>query len=121
VSNALGVLEMIVQRASIDCDKITDWESFHSEFDRVFGFPDFYGRNMDAWIDCMTSIDEPPDGLTSIHCEKGSFLTIECKNMGSLKERCPEQYLAIIECSAFINFRRIEVDDPPVLALSFHA
>jgi RNAse (barnase) inhibitor barstar len=23
----------------------------------TFGFPDFYGRNMDAWIDCMTDID----------------------------------------------------------------
>jgi len=35
-------------------DAITDWASFHDVFMHTLGFPDFYGRNMDAWIDCMT-------------------------------------------------------------------
>ncbi len=42
----------------LDCDRITDWESFHSLFAEVFGFPDFYGRNMNAWIDCMSYLDD---------------------------------------------------------------
>lgn len=41
----------------IPAHEITDWDSFHDVFKRVFGFPDFYGRNMDAWIDCMTDLD----------------------------------------------------------------
>lgn len=32
-------------------ERITDWESFHEVCREVFGFPDFYGMNMDAWID----------------------------------------------------------------------
>ena len=111
---------MIVSRATVDCAHITDWETFHDEFQRVFGFPGFYGRNMDAWIDCMTSIDAPEDGMTSIHCEVGKMLTIELENVTVFKEGCVEQYAAIIECSAFVNWRRIERGYLPVLALSFY-
>ncbi len=111
---------MIVSLAKIECRNIDDWDSFHSEFDRVFGFPEFYGRNMDAWIDCMTSIDEPNDGLSNIHCETRSMLTIELNNAKDLKENCKEQYEAIIECSAFVNWRRIESGSIPVIALSFY-
>jgi RNAse (barnase) inhibitor barstar len=32
---------------SIPTLRISDWDSFHSVFAEVFGFPDFYGRNMD--------------------------------------------------------------------------
>jgi RNAse (barnase) inhibitor barstar len=33
---------------------ISDWQSLHEESRQAFGFPDFYGMNMDAWIDCLT-------------------------------------------------------------------
>ena len=103
----------------IDCRNINDWDSFHDEFNRVFGFPDFYGRNMNAWIDCMTSIDTPDEEMTNIHCETGRVLTIELENVREFKKRCPEQYAAIVECSSFVNWRRIEVGEGAVLALSF--
>lgn len=112
---------MLISLARIDCDGIIDWNSFHDVFDRVFQFPDFYGRNMNAWVDCMTSLDEPEDGLTGIHCEPGRVLTIELAGAKAFKNRCPEQFEAIIECSAFVNWRRIDVGLPSVLALSFRA
>jgi hypothetical protein len=34
--------------------KIADWESFHMTFAATLGFPGFYGRNMNAWIDSLT-------------------------------------------------------------------
>ena len=46
----------------IPTSEIVDWESFHSVFQRVLGFPEFYGRNMNAWIDCLTSADSLDDG-----------------------------------------------------------
>ncbi len=112
---------MIISSIKIDGGNISDWESFHNEFSHAFGFPDFYGRNMDARIDCITSIDEPDDGMSKIHCKKGSFLTIELNNAQELKEKHFEQYEAIIECSAFVNWRRIESGESPVIALSFYA
>jgi len=38
----------------VDATHIRDWDNFHDVFADAFGFPDFYGRNMDAWVDCMT-------------------------------------------------------------------
>jgi hypothetical protein len=103
----------------LDCKDISDWNSFHGEFARVFGFPDFYGKNMDAWIDCMTSLDTPEDGMSSVHCKPGSVVALELENVKDFAYRCPEQYKAMIECSAFVNWRRLENGDSPVLALSF--
>jgi RNAse (barnase) inhibitor barstar len=112
---------MIVERIEIDCAGIRDWPSFHEEFATVFGFPDFYGKNMDAWIDCLTSLDEPEDGMSKVHCLPGSVLTLELQNVWHFKEQFPELYAAIVECSAFVNWRRIESGGSPVLALSFWA
>ena len=75
---------------------------------------------MDAWIDCLTSIDAPEDGLSTVHCEAGKVLTLELANVRSFRERCSKQYKALIECAAFVNWRRIEAGAPAVLALSFY-
>ena len=103
----------------LDTRRIHDWDSFHDVFADVFSFPDFYGRNMNAWIDCFTSLDEPEDGMTAIHAPKGGVLTIHLEHCHEFAVRCPDLYEAIIECAAFVNWRRIETDQPAVLALSF--
>jgi hypothetical protein len=116
-----SILSFVIRsRVRLDCDKIRDWASFHNEFAQLFGFPVFYGNNMDAWIDCFTSIDAPDDGMTSIHCAPGTVMTLELENVRRFAQRCPEQYNALIEAAAFVNWRRIEVGEPSVLALSFH-
>jgi barstar (barnase inhibitor) len=115
----VGQTAMIVSLARIQGRSIRDWDSFHDEFHRVFGFPDFYGRNMNAWIDCMTSLDCQEDGMTSIHVSPGAVLGLEVADAAYLKGEHPEQYEALIECSAFVNWRRIEQGGRPVLALSF--
>jgi len=105
------------QVIAIPVDAITDWVSFHDVFKHALGFPDFYGRNMDAWIDCMTSVDAARDGLTAITVPPGGVVVLRIDDPFDFRRRCPEQFDALIECSAFVNFRRTEVGDPPVLAL----
>jgi len=104
----------------IDASRITDWTTFHDVFAGAFGFPGFYGRNMNAWIDCMTSLDAPEDGLSTVHCAPGAVVTISVNEVASFASRCPEQYGALIDCAAFVNWRRIEQGDGPVLALAFN-
>ena len=103
----------------INTDKIQDWDTFHDVFKEALGFPDFYGRNMDAWIDCMTCIDDPSSGMTNVHIKLGEVLTIDLGAIKDFATRCPEQYKALIECSSFVNYRRIDIGDHAVLALSF--
>lgn len=109
---------MIVSKVQIQCNNIKDWNSFHDEFDRVFGFPDFYGRNMNAWIDCMTYLDDLDSEMTKIHCITGQVIALELLGSDKFKKRYSELFDAIVECSEFVNQRRIEVGESAILALS---
>jgi len=102
----------------IDARQIRDWDSFHDFFAETLGFPDFYGRNMNAWIDCMENL-EGDDVMTSVRIPKGGVLTLHFDHMADLADRCPDIYSGIVECSAFVNFSRIDMEREPVLALSF--
>jgi RNAse (barnase) inhibitor barstar len=104
----------------LDTQRITDWDTFHNVFADVFGFPGFYGQNMDAWIDCMTFLDDPTAEMTKVHVPPGGVVVLELENVDEFIKRCPEQYEAIIDCAALVNWRRIEKGDPAVLALSFY-
>ena len=104
----------------IDTRRITDWPTFHSLFAELLGFPNFYGRNMNAWIDCMTSLDQPADGTTSLHVPLGQVLVLQLDHVDDFATRYPEILDAIVDATAFVNFRRIELGQEPVLALSFH-
>jgi RNAse (barnase) inhibitor barstar len=111
----------ILKVIEIDCRKIVDEESLHSVFDAALGFPGFYGRNMSAWIDCLTYLDDPESEMTSVHVKPGETLTVLLHHAGEFKKRKPELFDAIVECSAFVNWRRIENgNQPPVLTLAYY-
>lgn len=113
----------MVVLVKLDTNHITDWEIFHAVFAEAFGFPEFYGRNVNAWIDCMTYLDDPEAGMTTVHAASGSVVTLQLEDVDSFSQRCPEQYEAIVECVAFVNWRRVNnthKTEAPVLALSFY-
>ena len=91
----LGVASLLsIPIVKIDTDGITDWDSFHDTFARVLDFPGYYGRNMNAWIDCVSDRDVP--------------FVLQLDNAKSFRSRCPEIYAAVVECSAFSNWRDVE-------------
>jgi hypothetical protein len=102
---------------AIPTERIADWDSFHRVFREVLGFPDFYGCNMNAWNDCMTYVDDPDSGLSAVTVSRGEVLTLRIDHAADFQRRCPEQYQALLECAAFVNYRRIDFGEPPVLAL----
>jgi hypothetical protein len=106
---------MDVKIVTVPVSEIKDWDTFHTVFTHVFGFPDYYGRNMNAWIDLMSYLDD------SANCEvvvaKGGLVVMTIDSAAEFATRCPEQYEAIVECAAFVNHRRVECGEPPVLAL----
>lgn len=99
---------------TIPTDEIRDWDSIHSVFEKAMGFPEFYGRNMNAWIDCLTYFD---DQMTRFTVADGNSLTLRIDNAADFQRRCPGQFQALIEDAAFVNFRRMEMGLSPVLAL----
>ncbi len=104
--------------ARLDTESITDWKSFHEMCRKVFGFPDFYGMNMDAWIDCMSYLDEDA-GMTRFNLAEGEMLHIEVSAPESFNRRLPKIFDVLVECSAFVNQRYVEDEKTPVLSLVF--
>lgn len=104
----------------IDLAEIVDWPSFHAVFKKTMGFPEFYGANMNAWIDCMTCVDAPEDGMSSVHVLRDGVLVLALEAVADFKKRCPEIFDALVSSVAFVNWRRRETGAPPVLVLSYH-
>jgi hypothetical protein len=59
--------------------------------------------------------------MTSVHCDAGDFIVLELSDAMEFKKRCPEQFSAIVECTAFVNYRNLEAGVAPALMLSFNA
>lgn len=108
------------KEVAIDASAISDWPSFHSAFAQAFGFPEFYGRNMNAWIDCMTDLDDPGSGMSAVHAPPNGIVLVKVLGAKAFATRCPEQAAALHDCTAFVNWRRCEQGGAPVLALSYH-
>lgn len=105
----------------INSNLIVDEETFHSVFSDACGFPDFYGRNMNAWIDCMGYLEEPLAQMSSVHVAPGESLALVIDGASSFKTRCPALYDELVECAAFVNQRCEEAGRAPLLAITMHA
>jgi len=104
----------------IPAEQITDWSTFHDVFAAALGFPAFYGCNMNAWIDCLTYVDDPDAGMTKVMVGPGDVLTLQIDAFSAFAARCPEQYAALIECGAFVNWRRVVRGERAIPALAFY-
>lgn len=102
----------------LDARKISDWHSFHAECQAVFGFPEFYGHNMDAWIDCLSDLREE-DGMTSLVLQPDEVLQIEVLHADVLRRQAPKILEALEDCTAEVNERYEEFGEKPALSLLF--
>ena len=92
---------------NIDFNKINSTKDFHKVFSVVMGFPDFYGNNNDAWIDCMSYIDDKEAGMSLITVKPNESLNIVVSNF--LPYDSEEIFLGFIELVTSVNQRFIEV------------
>src|SRR3954447_24953290 len=97
---------------------ISDWDSFHLVCQQVFGFPDFYGMNMNAWIDCLTYVDDD-DGMSRFHLAIDEQVFIEVTDTHDLLKRLPDIVAALVSSTAAVNQRQIQDGKIPRLALVF--
>lgn len=100
----------------LDASRFRDWDAFHTVFATAFGFPDFYGRNMNAWIDCMSDLSEDT-GMTTVRGSPTDPVVLHLDNVDAVPR---EIYEALVDCSAFVNWGRLKVGQPAVLILAFH-
>ena len=47
-----------MKQVTIDCTRMTNPDEVHDLFSQALDFPDWYGRNLDALYDMLSSCDE---------------------------------------------------------------
>jgi hypothetical protein len=100
----------------LDGRTIADWPSFHQACRTVFGFPDFYGGNMDAWIDCLSTLRDD-DGMSAFALKANEIVQIEVLHSATLRKTAPMILDALRHCTALVNERCMETGENPVLEL----
>jgi len=103
----------------IDARRIIDKESFHDVFAEALGFPKSYGRNLDAWIDCMSDLANPAAGMTKVHAPTGGVVLIQLDRVDEFASRCPDLFRTFLDAAAFVNLRQVQAGRPPVLAVAY--
>jgi hypothetical protein len=101
---------------TLDTARIRDWDSFHDVCSEAFVFPDFYGRNMNAWIACLTYLEEG-DGMSMFVLGVGERLSIHLPEFDVFTASVPEISEALLYCTAFVNKRYLERNETPRLSL----
>jgi len=91
-------------RIHVNGAAIADWPSFHDEFSRAFRFFDGYGRNPNAWIDCMTDL-HGPRALSDLQLPPDEPIEIILKDSASLATSYPEILAELLILVQFANDR----------------
>ncbi len=100
----------------LDGNRIRDWESFHDECQQAFGFPEFYGRNMDAWVDCLSYLRDNDD-MTRFKLNEDEKLQIVINDAQRMRESAPDILDEITYCIGGINERYEDYGEKPALEL----
>jgi RNAse (barnase) inhibitor barstar len=103
---------------NIDLTQVHNWESFHKVFAETMGFPNFYGHNMNAWIDCMSDLSTPDNvGMTAIQIPEGEPLVLVLNESIDFSKRLPQIFSELLECTAFVNQNLDEPESSQLLLL----
>jgi hypothetical protein len=99
---------------TLDGRAITDWESFHDVSAQTFGFPEFYGRNLNAWIDCMTYLD---DGMSRFNLPAQEDLLIRVAHSDMFRDAAGDQFRGFLDAVIAVNRGSVEAGGQPRLVL----
>lgn len=100
----------------LDGANITDWDSFHTASATAFGFPAFYGRSLDAWVDSLSYLRDD-ENMSKFLLKPNEVLEITIDNANILRATNPDLLEEITFCIAGINERYDDYGEKPALAL----
>jgi len=106
---------MEIKELEIDLAGVRESNEMHLLFKTVFGFPEFYGKNIHALIDCLSSLRYPEDNMTKIVLDKDEVLLLKIKNLSRTAKVVLSDLIVAIEN---VNYRQIKVGNNPAIYIS---
>jgi hypothetical protein len=104
----------------IDARRLTDSAGLHAAVKEAFGFPDWYGNNLDALNDCLTHLDDPESGMSRVQLFPGEVGLLVVEHAGDAGKPASAHLKELVDAVAFVNWRRLEQGQRPVLAVAYH-
>ena len=108
---------MNMASVTLDGATMTDWAAFHAQSRQVFGFPDFYGASMDAWIDCLSYLRDD-DGMASVRLGPDEVLEIRIEHSDAWRRQQPDMLDEVLYCIEGINERYADYGEPAALKVT---
>jgi RNAse (barnase) inhibitor barstar len=103
----------------IDAGRLTDAAGLHAALGEALGFAPGYGKNLDALVDCLTHLDDPKSSLSRVQVFPGQVVLLVIEHTQGMPKQTAAQVKSLADVVAFVNWRRLEKRQPPVLALAY--
>jgi hypothetical protein len=101
----------------IDARRLKDLAGLHAAMNEAFGFSPDYGKNLDALVDCLTHLDDPKAAMSRLQLLPGDVALLVLEHLDA-KQR-PGVVASLLDVVAFVNWRRLEKSQPPLLAVAY--
>jgi len=112
------VLTVKAEIIRIDGAAICEWKRFHEISAEVFGFPDFYGNNMNAWIDCMADL-RIDSRMSKFLLQPRQMLQIELLNSKLLRMNTADVFDGLLAGAAAVNRRFLAAGESAAIYIVF--
>ena len=103
----------------IDARRLTATAALHAVLDEAFGFAPGYGKNLDALVDCLTHLDDPQFSPSRVQVFPGQVALLVVEHTQGMGKPAAAQVKVLVDAVAFVNWRRLEKGQPPVLAVAY--
>src|SRR5215212_8312006 len=103
----------------IDAGRLTDAAGLHAALGEAFGFTPRYGNNLDALADCLTHLDDPRAALSRVQVFPGQVALLVVEHTHGMSKPAAAQVKSLTDVVAFVNWRRLEKGQPPILAMAY--
>jgi RNAse (barnase) inhibitor barstar len=102
----------------IDARRLTDAAALLAVMNEAFGFPPNTGKNLDALVDCLTHLDNLQTAMSRVQVFPGQVVSLVLDHADTANKSQAAQVKTLLDVAAFVNWRRFEKGQPPILAVA---
>lgn len=103
-----------VNKINIDLSQIQNVDEFHRYIQGIFGFPKYYGKNLHALIDCLSSLRYPEDEMSNVVLEADQILHLQITNLSRVRA---EVIMLLIVAIEEVNNRELAKSRFPMICM----
>jgi hypothetical protein len=106
----------VLQMVRLDLTEITSLKLLHVALAKTFGFPNFYGKNYAALVDCLSSLRYPEHGMSAVTIDsKDDSLELQLRNLSACGTEISQTLLGAVEA---VNKRAMANGLRPAILIS---